>query len=167
MTINWKPGDSKLLRSACLIGGEWVQADSGRIINVENPSTGLVIGAVPNMSTAETRRAIEFAHAALPAWRSKTAKERAAILRRWFELIMANQEDLASIMTSEQGKPLAESRGEIAYAASFIEWFSEEGRRVYGDVIPAHGADKRILVLKLERVGRLTSACTLRQRPTQ
>ena len=148
MTINWKPGDPKLLRSACLIGGEWVQADSKKTIDVENPATGIVIGSVPNMGTAETRRAIELANAALPAWRSKTAKERSIVLRKWFELIIANQEDLASIMTSEQGKPVAESRGEIAYAASFIEWFSEEGRRVYGDVIPAHGADKRILVLK-------------------
>ena len=98
MTINWKPGDSKLLRSQCLIGGEWVHADSGRTINVENPATGIVIGAVPNMGTAETRRAIDLANAALPAWRSRTAKERSAILRKWFELIMANQEELASIM---------------------------------------------------------------------
>jgi succinate-semialdehyde dehydrogenase/glutarate-semialdehyde dehydrogenase len=100
---------------------------------------GIVIGSVPNMGTVETRRAIELANAALPAWRSKTAKERSIILRKWFELIMANQEDLAWILTSEQGKPLAESRGEIAYAASFIEWFAVEGRHVYGDVIPAHG----------------------------
>ena len=137
-----------MLRDACLIGSEWAQADSGKTIKVEKPATGIVIASVPNMGRGETRRAIELAHAALPAWRSKTAKERSIVLRKWFELIMANQEDLASIMTSKQGKPLAESRGEIAYVASFIEWFSEEGRRVYGDVIPSHGADKRIFVLK-------------------
>jgi succinate-semialdehyde dehydrogenase/glutarate-semialdehyde dehydrogenase len=125
-----------------------VDADSGATIDVDNPATGDVLGTVPKMGAAETRRAIEAAEAALPGWRAKTAKERAQILRRWFELMMANQEDLAALMTAEQGKPLAESRGEIAYAASFIEWFGEEGKRVYGDVIPGHGADKRIIVLK-------------------
>ena len=148
MNINWKCRDQGLLRNACLIGGEWVQADSGQTISVENPATGAIIGLVPKMGAVETRRAVELAHAALPAWRSRTAKERAVILRRWFELIMANQDDLAAIMTLEQGKPLTESRSEIAYAASFIEWFSEEGRRVYGDIVPAHGIDKRILILK-------------------
>src|SRR4030095_3011826 len=105
-------------------------------------------GTVPNMVAAETRRAIEAANAAWPAWRAKTAKERAAILRKWHDLMMANQEDLAILMTTEQGKPLTESRGEIEYAASFIEWFAEEGKRIYGDTIPGHQADKRIVVIK-------------------
>jgi succinate-semialdehyde dehydrogenase/glutarate-semialdehyde dehydrogenase len=140
--------DPSLLRDACLMAGEWMSADDGGTIVVDNPATGEAIGEVPNMGAAETRRAIEFADAALPAWRTKTAKERASILRRWFDLMMANQEDLAAIMTAEQGKPLAESKGEIAYAASFIEWFGEEGKRIYGDTIPAFGADKRIFVLK-------------------
>jgi succinate-semialdehyde dehydrogenase/glutarate-semialdehyde dehydrogenase len=148
MNNSWTCRDQGLLRNACLIGGEWVQADSGQTIGVENPATGAIIGLVPKMGAVETRRAVELAHAALPAWRSRTAKERAVILRRWFELIMANQDDLAAIMTLEQGKPLTESRSEIAYAASFIEWFSEEGRRIYGDIVPAHGVDKRILILK-------------------
>jgi succinate-semialdehyde dehydrogenase/glutarate-semialdehyde dehydrogenase len=111
-------------------------------------STGAVIGHVPNMGTAETRRAIEFASASLPAWRARTAKERATILRRWFDLMMANQEDLGAIMTAEQGKPFSEAKGEIAYAASFIEWFGEEGKRIYGDTIPGFTADRRIIVLK-------------------
>src|SRR4051794_25313520 len=140
--------DPALFRQQAYLDGSWVDADSGGTIPVDNPATGDVLGTVPKMGTAETRRAIEAAEAALPAWRAKTAKERAQILRRWFELMMANQEDLAALMTAEQGKPLAESRGEIAYAASFIEWFGEEGKRVYGDVIPGHGADKRIIVLK-------------------
>jgi succinate-semialdehyde dehydrogenase/glutarate-semialdehyde dehydrogenase len=115
---------------------------------VTNPATGALVGTVPKAGAAETRRAIEAAERALPEWRARTGKERAVILRRWFELIMANQEDLAQIMTAEQGKPLVESRGEIAYAASFIEWFGEEAKRVYGDTIPAHARDKRIVVLK-------------------
>ena len=105
-----------------------------------NPATGRAVGTVPKLGAAETRRAIEAANGRLPAWRAKTAKERAAVLRKWFDLMMANQEDLAILMTLEQGKPLAESRGEIAYGASFIEWFAEEGKRVYGDTIPAHQA---------------------------
>jgi succinate-semialdehyde dehydrogenase/glutarate-semialdehyde dehydrogenase len=113
-----------------------------------NPATGEKLGTVPDMGAAETRRAIEAAAAAFPAWAAKTAKDRAAILRRWYELMMAHQDDLALIMTAEQGKPLAESKGEIAYAASFIEWFAEEGKRLYGDVIPTHQADKRLLVLR-------------------
>ena len=137
-----------LLRQRCYIRGAWVDADSGKTISVTNPATGEVIGTVPRMGAAETRRAIEAAEDALPAWRARTAKERAAILRRWFDLMMANQEDLATLMTAEQGKPMTESRGEIAYAAGFIEWFSEEAKRVYGDTIPGHAADKRILVLK-------------------
>lgn len=140
--------DAKLFRQQCYIDGAWVDADGGGTIPVENPANGERLGTVPKMGAAETRRAIAAADAALPAWRAKTAKERAGILRKWFELMMANQEDLARLMTAEQGKPLTESRGEIAYAASFIEWFAEEGKRIYGDTIPSHGADKRIIVLK-------------------
>ncbi len=140
--------DSTLLRERSFINDEWVAADSGGTIEVHNPATGAVLGTVPDMGAAEARRAIEAAHVAMPAWAKKTAGERARILRKWFELMMANQEDLAVIMTAEQGKPLAESRGEIAYAAAFIEWFAEEAKRVYGDVIPGHQADKRILVLR-------------------
>jgi succinate-semialdehyde dehydrogenase/glutarate-semialdehyde dehydrogenase len=140
--------DGKLLRQQCYVDGAWVDADSGKTLAVTNPATGEVLGTVPNMGAAETRRAIETANAAWPAWRAKTAKERSAILRKWADLMLANQEDLAIIMTAEQGKPLTESRGEIAYAASFIEWFAEEGRRVYGDTIPGHQADKRIVVIK-------------------
>jgi succinate-semialdehyde dehydrogenase/glutarate-semialdehyde dehydrogenase len=140
--------DSKLLRTQAYIGGEWVSADSGSTHAVVNPATREKIGTVPDMGATETRRAIEAAKAAFPAWAAKTAKERATILRRWYDLMMANQDDLATLMTAEQGKPLAESKGEIAYAAAFIEWFGEEGKRVYGDTIPAHQADKRILVLR-------------------
>lgn len=140
--------DSTLLRTRAYIDGAWTEADDGARFDVLNPADGGVLASVPDMGAAEARRAIEAAAAALPAWRARTAKERAAILRKWFELIMAHQEDLAVLMTSEQGKPLAEARGEVAYGASFIEWFAEEGKRVYGDVIPAHSADKRILVLK-------------------
>ena len=140
--------DSALFRERSFINDEWVAADSGGTIEVHNPATGALLGTVPDMGAAEARRAIEAAHAAMPAWAKKTAAERARILRKWFELMMANQEDLAVIMTAEQGKPLAESRGEIAYAAAFIEWFAEEAKRVYGDVIPGHQADKRILVLR-------------------
>ncbi|HKC44684.1 MAG TPA: NADP-dependent succinate-semialdehyde dehydrogenase [Burkholderiales bacterium] len=140
--------DPKLLRNQCYIDGQWVDADSGKTLAVTNPATGELLGTVPSVGAAETRRAIEAANAAWPAWRTKTAKERSAILRKWAELMMANQEDLAVIMTAEQGKPLTESRGEIAYAASFIEWFAEEGRRVYGDTIPGHLPDKRIVVIK-------------------
>ncbi|HLB13646.1 MAG TPA: NADP-dependent succinate-semialdehyde dehydrogenase [Burkholderiales bacterium] len=140
--------DPKLLRQQCYIDGRWVDADGGKTLAVTNPATGEVLGTVPNMGAAETRRAIEAANAAWHAWRARTAKERSAILRKWADLMMANQEDLAIIMTAEQGKPLTESRGEIAYAASFIEWFAEEARRVYGDTIPGHQPDKRIVVLK-------------------
>jgi len=140
--------DSKLLRQQCYLAGEWRDADGGAKLDVNNPATGERIGTVPKMGTAETRRAIEAAQSALPAWARKTAKERAVILRRWSDLMMANQDDLAVIMTAEQGKPLAESKGEIAYAASFIEWFAEEGKRLYGDIIPGHQPDKRILVLR-------------------
>jgi len=139
---------SPLLREACYIDGQWVGADSGQTLAVTNPATGEVLGTVPNCGAAETRRAIAAAQAAMPAWRARTAKDRAAILRRWFDLMMQNQEELARLLTLEQGKSLAEARGEIAYGASFIEWFAEEGKRLYGDVIPGHMADKRIVVLK-------------------
>ena len=140
--------DAALLRTEAYIDGQWIQADAGMRFAVSNPADGAVIASVPDLGAAETRRAIAAAEAALPAWRARTAKERAAVLRRWFELIMAHQEDLAVLMTAEQGKPLAEARGEVAYGASFIEWFAEEGKRVYGDVIPGHAADKRIVVVK-------------------
>ncbi len=140
--------DSKLLRQHCYIDGEWRDATSGKTIDVINPATQKRIGTVPRMGAEETRAAIEAAHAALPAWAHKTAKERAVILRRWHDLMMANQEDLGVLMTAEQGKPLAEAKGEVAYAASFIEWFGEEGKRLYGDVIPGHQPDKRIVVLR-------------------
>jgi succinate-semialdehyde dehydrogenase/glutarate-semialdehyde dehydrogenase len=139
---------SPLLREHCYIDGAWVGADSGATIDVTNPATGERLGTVPDCGVAETRRAIEAASAAWPAWRAKTAKERATVLRRWFDLMMANQEELARLLTMEQGKSLTESRGEIAYGASFIEWFAEEGKRLYGDVIPQHMTDKRILVLR-------------------
>jgi len=140
--------DPGLWKDRCLVGGQWLAADSGLTTEIHNPANGARLGAVPAMGAAETRRAIEAAHAALPAWAKKTAGERARLMRGWFDLMMAHQEDLAIIMTAEQGKPLAESRGEIAYAASFIEWFAEEGKRLYGDVIPGHAPDKRILVLR-------------------
>ena len=140
--------DSMLFRQQCYIDGAWLDAEDKSTIAVNNPADGALLGTVPRMGVAETRRAIAAANAAFPAWRARTAKERSVILRRWFELMLANQEDLAQLMTAEQGKPLTESRGEIAYAASFIEWFAEEGKRIYGDTIPQHQADKRILVLK-------------------
>lgn len=150
--------DPSLLRQQAYVNGHWCEADSGARTEIRNPATDELIGSVPNMGRAETRRAIEAAQAAQPAWRALTAKERANRLHKWFNLILANQEDLARIMTAEQGKPLAEARGEIAYAASFIEWFAEEAKRAYGDVIPAHAGDKRILVQK-EPVG-VTAAIT-------
>jgi succinate-semialdehyde dehydrogenase / glutarate-semialdehyde dehydrogenase len=140
--------DMKLFRQQCYVNGEWVDADDKSTIAVSNPADGVQIGTVPNLGAAETRRAIEAAHAAWPAWRARTAKDRAACLRKWYDLMMENQEDLAVLMTVEQGKPLAESRGEIGYGASFIEWFAEEAKRVYGDTIPAQGADRRIVVIK-------------------
>ncbi|MFK0095597.1 NADP-dependent succinate-semialdehyde dehydrogenase [Pseudomonas sp. NPDC090592] len=140
--------DSQLFRQQAFINGEWLDADSGLVIRVTNPATGEVIGTVPKMGTAETRRAIEAADKALPAWRALTAKERSTKLRRWFELMIEHQDDLARLMTTEQGKPLAEAKGEIAYAASFIEWFAEEAKRVYGDTIPGHQPDKRLIVIK-------------------
>ena len=140
--------DMNLFRQQCYIDGAWVGADDKSTLAVYNPADGQQIGTVPKMGVAETRRAIEAANAALPAWRAKTAKERSTILRKWFDLMMAHQEDLAILMTIEQGKPLAESRGEIVYGASFIEWFAEEAKRVYGDTIPAPAVDRRIVVIK-------------------
>ena len=140
--------DPSLFRQACAVGGKWIEADSGKTLEVRNPATGELVGTVPALGAAETRRAIEAANAALPGWRAMLAKERAAILRRLFELMIANTDDLAMIMTAEQGKPLTESRGEIAYAASFIEWFAEEGKRIYGDTIPQPQHGRRIIVQK-------------------
>ena len=140
--------DRELFREQCLIDGRWVSADEGGTVPVRNPATSNKLGVIPNMGTGETRRAIEAAARALPAWAARTAKERAVLLRRWFDLMMQNDQDLAMLMTAEQGKPLAESKGEIAYAASFIEWFAEEGKRLYGDLIPGHQADKRIMVMR-------------------
>src|SRR4029453_10998128 len=127
--------DSKLFRQANYIDGAWTDARSGATINVDNPATAEIIGTVPRCGAAETRAAIEAADRALPAWRKKTAKERAAVVRRWYELMIEHQEDLARLMTIEQGKPLTESKGEVIYAASFLEWFAEEAKRVYGDTI--------------------------------
>jgi succinate-semialdehyde dehydrogenase/glutarate-semialdehyde dehydrogenase len=140
--------DPDLLRTRAFIGGQWLDAANGATLTVVNPATREPIGTVPDMGAPDTRRAIQAAAQAFPAWAALTAKERAAILRRWYELLMANQEDLATLMTAEQGKPLVEAKGEIAYGAAFIEWFAEEGKRLYGDVIPGHQADKRIVVLR-------------------
>jgi succinate-semialdehyde dehydrogenase / glutarate-semialdehyde dehydrogenase len=140
--------DPDLLRTRAFIGGKWSDAASGATHTIVNPATREPIGTVPDMSTSDVRRAIEAASQAFPAWAALTARERAAILRRWYELLMANQDDLAILMTAEQGKPLAEAKGEIAYGAAFIEWFAEEGKRLYGDIIPPHQADRRLLVLR-------------------
>lgn len=140
--------DSTLFRQQAFIQGKWCDAESKKTIEVTNPANAQLLGTVPKMGANETRAAIEAANQALPTWRALTAKERATILRRWFDLMMANQDDLAKLMTLEQGKPLAEAKGEIAYAASFIEWFAEEGKRIYGDTIPGHQADKRLIVIK-------------------
>ena len=146
--MSLKLNDPTLLRELCFIDGGWSAADNGATLDVTNPATSKKLGSIPNMGAAETRRAIAAAAAALPAWRARTAKERAIIMRRWFDLMTENQEDLATLMTAEQGKPLAESKTEILYAASFIEWFGEEAKRLYGDIIPGHQADKRIMVLR-------------------
>jgi succinate-semialdehyde dehydrogenase/glutarate-semialdehyde dehydrogenase len=146
MTLNLK--DPTLLRQQCYVDGQWLDARSGGTRPVTNPASGAVLGTVPDMGADETRAAIEAAAAAFPAWAARTAKDRAMLLRRWHDLMLANADDLAALMTAEQGKPLAEAKGEIAYAASFIEWFAEEAKRVYGDVIPGHQPDKRIFVLR-------------------
>jgi succinate-semialdehyde dehydrogenase/glutarate-semialdehyde dehydrogenase len=143
-----KLNDPQLLRTQACIDGVWCGADRGATFAVTNPAGGERLAAVPDMGAAETRRAIEAANAAWPAWREKTARERAAVLRKWFELMLAHADDLALLMTSEQGKPLAEAKGEVLYAASFIEWFAEEAKRVYGDTIPATQADKRLIVVR-------------------
>ena len=143
-----KLNDANLFRQQCYIDGTWTEADSGETLEVNNPATGEILGTVPKMGATETRRAVEAAEAAFPGWSALTAKERAKKLRSWFNLMVENQEDLAVLMTSEQGKPLVESRGEIGYASSFIEWFAEEGKRIYGDTIPPHQADKRLVVIK-------------------
>ncbi|VVD64525.1 succinate-semialdehyde dehydrogenase [Pandoraea horticolens] len=150
--MNMKLNDISLQQSKCFIGGQWVDADDGHTLDVTNPADGTVLGSVPRAGQSETRRAIDAAHAAFQTWRDVTAEVRAQLLRRWFTLVMENQDDLATLMTLEQGKPLAEARGEIAYAASYIEWFAEEGRRIYGDVVPSPWEDKRVVVLK-EPVG--------------
>lgn len=140
--------DETLFREAALVGTDWIASDKSASIEVRNPATGEIIGRVPRLGAAETRTAIEAARTAQREWAARTAKERATILRRWFELMIENKDDLGRILTLEQGKPLAEATGEIVYGASFIEWFAEEARRVYGDVIPGHQRDKRLLVLK-------------------
>ncbi|HMI87093.1 MAG TPA: NAD-dependent succinate-semialdehyde dehydrogenase [Polyangiaceae bacterium] len=144
--------DAKLFRAQCYIDGGWCNADSGKTFPVVDPATGAKLADVPDMGASEARRAVDAASRALPGWRARPAKERAVILRQWFDAMMAAQNDLAVILTAEQGKPLAEARGEIAYGASFVEWFAEEGKRVYGDVIPTTQADKRLVVFK-EPVG--------------
>ncbi len=150
--------DRSLLRDQAYVDGSWISSDSGRSFSVNNPANGDEVSKVPDLGVAEVRRAIEAASKAYPGWRAKTAKERAAILRRWFDLIIENQEDLAVLMTSEQGKSLAESRGEVVYGASFIEWFGEEAKRVYGDIIPQNVSGRRIIVVK-EPIG-VTAAIT-------
>ena len=140
---------NSLLREANYIDGRWIDAaGGGPVIAVDNPATGAIIGHVPSLGAADTEAAIAAAERAMPAWAARTAKERALILRRWFDMILANQEELARLLTLEQGKPLAEARVEIAYGASFIEWFAEEGKRIYGDIIPSHAPDRRLLVMK-------------------
>jgi succinate-semialdehyde dehydrogenase/glutarate-semialdehyde dehydrogenase len=140
--------DPRLFRDKAYVDGQWLEADSKGRFDVDNPGDGSIVGSVPNMGGAETRRAIEAANAALPAWRALAAKERSRILRKWYDLIMANVDDLALLLTTEQGKPLAEAKGEIVYGASFVEWFAEEAKRVYGDVIPSPTNDRRLIVLK-------------------
>ena len=140
--------DSKWFRQHAYVNGKWIDADNGATVEVSNPATGKTIGTVPKMGAADARRAVEAANAAWPAWRALTAAARAKLLRRWFDLIVANADELGALMTAEQGKPLAEAKGEVLYAASFIEWFAEEGKRVYGDTIPSPAGDRRIVVIK-------------------
>ena len=147
-TADMQISNKTLLKTQAYINGAWVDSDTRQTYPVNNPANGALIAECASCGKAETRRAIEAADAAMPAWRKRSAKDRAAIMRRWFNLMMENQEDLARIMTTEQGKPLAESRGEIAYGASYIEWFAEEGKRIYGDTIPQPANDKRIVVIK-------------------
>jgi succinate-semialdehyde dehydrogenase / glutarate-semialdehyde dehydrogenase len=144
--------DTSLLRSLAYIDGHWQGAVSGKRFAVTNPADGTILAELPHMGAVETKVAIEAAHAAWAGWKARPAKERSQILRKWFDLIMAHQDDLALILTAEQGKPLAESMGEIAYGASFVEWFAEEAKRVYGDIIPTNHTDRRLLVLKEPRL---------------
>ncbi|MFM5930253.1 MAG: NAD-dependent succinate-semialdehyde dehydrogenase, partial [Novosphingobium sp.] len=139
---------SRFLKQQCYIDGQWIDADSGTTLDVTDPGNGKKLGTVPNMGAGETERAIAAADRALPAWRAKTAGERAKIMRRFFDLMIANQDALGELLSREQGKPFAEAKGEIAYSASFIEWFAEEGKRAYGEVVPSHAADRRIVTLK-------------------
>jgi len=143
-----KLNDPTLLRSQAFVNGEWIDADSGKTFEVLNPANGDVVGTVADVGGNETRRAIEAANAAFPAWRALTAKQRSDILRRWYDFLMENQEDLAQLMTHEMGKPINEARGEAKFGASFVEWFSEEARRAYGEIIPTHDPTKRLLVFK-------------------
>ncbi|MEM7021071.1 MAG: aldehyde dehydrogenase family protein, partial [Pseudomonadota bacterium] len=140
--------DSSLLREQCYVDGTWIDADGRATLNVEDPASGEVIGTVPRLGVDETRRAVEAASRAFESWKRTTAKERAAILRKWFDLMMANQEDLAVLMTREQGKPLAEARGEVAYGGSFVEWYAEEAKRIYGDIVPPPTGNRRLMVFK-------------------
>ncbi len=140
--------NSKWFRQQAYVDGKWIDAEGGATVAVTDPATGKQIGTVPKMGTNDARRAIEAADRAWPAWRAQTAAARAKLMRRWFDLIVANADELALLMTSEQGKPLAEAKGEITYAASFIEWFAEEGKRLYGDVIPSPLNDRRLVVIK-------------------
>ena len=144
--------DPTLFHQQCFIQGQWVDADQGATMQINNPASGAVLGTVPAMGTIETKRAIAAANKAWPEWRRKTAGERSQILRRWHDLMLEHQQDLALLLTAEQGKPLTEAQGEIAYAASFIEWFAEEGKRIYGDTVPTHQQDKRIIIIK-ESIG--------------
>ena len=137
-----------LFKTQAYIGGRWLDAGNGAVLAVDNPATGQTVGSVPDMGAAEAERAVQAAYDALPDWRAKSAGERAALLRRWFDLMLENKRALAEILTLEQGKPLAEAEGEIAYGASYVEWYAEEAKRVYGDTIPAPAADRRVLVLK-------------------
>lgn len=138
----------ELLRNQAYVNGQWIDADSGETFPVTNPADGAEIVTVPELGASETEAAVKAAHAAWADWRARTAKDRASVLRRWYDLILEHKDDLAAIMTAEQGKPLAEAGGEVAYGASFVEWFAEEGKRLYGDVIPTHLADRRLLVIR-------------------
>ena len=140
--------NSQLFRQKAYIAGEWVESETGAVQSIFNPATGELLGTVPNLGAEDTQKAIDFAYHAQKEWAAKTAQERSSILRRWYELMIAHADDLANILTLEQGKPLVEAKGEILYAASFIEWFAEEGKRVYGDIIPSHKAGARLMVLK-------------------
>ncbi|KJZ12518.1 succinate-semialdehyde dehydrogenase [Marinomonas sp. S3726] len=140
--------NSQLFRQKAYIAGEWVESETGEVQSIFNPATGDLLGTVPNLGSEDTQKAIDFAYQAQKAWAAKTAQERSSILRRWYELMIAHADNLANILTLEQGKPLAEAKGEILYAASFIEWFAEEGKRIYGDIIPSHKAGARLMVLK-------------------